>query len=123
MSDPATDVEARLRQIREDIDAILDGEEARKVDGHTAGTLDDITGVVFGLYGRETDVRATQEPVDEPPAPAFGILGYYLDALAAASGYPPMQVARHAIQAMERAKDRDDYDRSATVVTEEEGGQ
>lgn len=122
-SDPHTDAEARLRQIRDDVDALLDGQEVQHIDGHTAGTLDEISGVLFALHGRETDVRVTQEPVDEPPAPAFCMLGYLLDGMAAASGRTPRQVAQHAIATMEQLKRSDGYDRTASVTgTEEDDG-
>lgn len=119
MSNPQTDVEARLRQLKEEIDAILDGQSARVVDGRTAGELSDLTGVVFGLYGEQADVRATQEPVTEPPAPQICLLGEYLDALSATSGQPPLQLAQHAIGVMERSKRSEQYGRSASTSTEE----
>lgn len=113
--DPLTDVEARLRQIRDEIDALLDGERAREVDGRTVGELDDIYGVVFGLASDETaDVGVVQEPASKPPAPVIKILGEFLDGLAAGTGYEPLPLAAHAIEVMEASKDSEEYGRSAS---------
>lgn len=120
MANPQTDVEARLRQIHEEVGAILEGEEARTVDGQSAGTLEDLTGVVFGLDGRNTDVRVTQEPGD-PPAAAFAMLGYYLDAMAAATGHPPLHVAKHAVDVMDQLQAQEGFEQTGWVTIEEEG--
>lgn len=122
MGDPQTDVEARLRQVRDEIDAILDGEEAREVDGRTAGDLDDINGVVFGLAGNGLgDVRVTQE-ASEPPAALIVLLGEFIDGAASAWGHPPKAIAAHAIAVMEKSRGSEEYSRSGSVSMEEKDG-
>lgn len=117
--DPQTDVEARLEQVRDEVDAILDGDGARQVGGKSVGDLSDINGVVFGLSGRErADVRVTQEP-SEPPAALIRMLGELIDGTAAAYGHPPRAVAGHAIEVMEASKGSDQYEREASMGVEQ----
>lgn len=117
---PQTDAKLRLEQIRDEIDAILDGETARELEGKTAGDLSDINGVVFGLSGRgRADIRVTQEPA-EAPAPLIRMLGEFIDGAAAAYGHPPRAVAGHAIEMMEASRDSDDYDRAASTSVDDE---
>lgn len=113
---PQTDPEARLRQVRDEIDALLEGDSAREMDGRGVGDLSDIESVVFGLYGSgRADLRVTQEPESDAPAPVFCILGEYIDGLAAMTGRPPKTVAAHAIAIMDASRDSDEYDRSASA--------
>lgn len=115
---PQTDAKLRLEQVRDEVDAILDGDGAREIDGKSVGGLDDINGVVFGLTGSgRADLRVTQEPSD-PPAPLIRLLGEFIDGAAASYGHPPRAIAAHAIEMMEASKDSDEYERAASASTD-----
>lgn len=112
-SDPQQDVETRLRQVRDEIDSLLDGE-------HPDLEAGEICGVVVGYAdGDQALVRATQEPRDREVAPLASILGEFLDGLAQANGTPMETIAMHAVQVMRRSKRTEQYEQRAETWREE----
>lgn len=121
MSDPQQDPVARLEQVQDDIDTLLDGGTAREIGGKTVGQLEDIEAVYFGLYGRNTaDVRLTQVRTDRQPASVFAMLGELLDGLSQATGLPRMQVAAIADQVMVDSQRSGRYEQLGSVYREDE---
>lgn len=98
-------VRARLEQIRDDIDGLLE-----------SGDVGSIEGVVFGVADADlAEARATQRPGCEPPAPLLRILGEFVDGMAQTSGREPGFIAGYAVKMMEHSKASDDYNQTANT--------
>lgn len=98
-------ITARIEQIRDDCETLLDPDQEPDVN--------EIDGVIFGVSdGNLAEARATQRPGSDPPAPLLCILGELIDAFAHSTGREREQIAAHVLQIMRASQDTDQYEQS-----------
>lgn len=105
-------IRARLEQIRDDCDQLLDDDQEP--------ALEELEGVIFGVADSDlAEARVTQPPGSRPPA-SIRILGELLDGLANSAGRDRTEIAAYVLRMMDESQARDDYQQTASSSRRQE---